>query len=63
MKVLNAEPITTTYHYIVMDDGNHYERYSADCWRWVIGESTENCYNTGELEAAFQTIIDQKGDL
>lgn len=62
MKILTSEPVTVSYHRITTDDCNEYDRYSADCWKWVVGESVESVYDTKELEEAFQALSRSKGD-
>ena len=61
-KIESIEPVTISYHRVVFDDGNEYERYSSDNWRWIIGESTETVYNAGILEDAFQASNDSNVD-
>ena len=55
MQVKSIEPVEISYTEVVLEDGSVYERYSADNWRWVIGESTETVFTKLEsLEAAYQ---------
>lgn len=61
MKVVYIEPITVSYHRVTTDEGLEYERYSADNWRWVIGESTETVSFPDKLESSFQ-LLNQTSD-
>ena len=57
MKV--REVTLTCCRQVEMDDCKIYERWAADNWRVVIGESTESCYSQeAELERAYQEWLE-----
>lgn len=56
MRVLEAEKVTRTYHFVTTDETEwpEYRRWGPEAWERLMGESWESWYGEEELEAAFQ---------
>ena len=51
-------PVSKRAHVKLQDVFNRHIRWSADNWETIMGESTEQEYDCGDLETAYQKFLE-----